>query len=149
MRGEVRDTLLSWAHGPEALRTAVARQGETSMSPSRSGMWVWARVVPDTVFDLSPREVRRLVVREEDRGATAIMADPARDMLWMVHLDSTGVSRYSAYDTRSAGYLGLRTVEPPFRPAVIRDGVVMGFKPVMGSIGLVAYDLHTERFARE
>lgn len=149
MRGETRDTLLSGEHGPEVLRAAVARPGETAMAPSRSGMWVWSRVAPDTVFDIAPRGVRRLVVRDEDTAAVALFSDPAREMLWLVHADSTRISRYSAYDTRSLAYLGQSTIDRPFRPAVIKDGVVMGFKPVKDGFGMIAFDLHADRFDRQ
>lgn len=148
MRGEVTDTLLAPGRGPEALRSAVARPGETALAPSRTGMWVWSRTAPDTVFELSPRETLRLVLRDADTTAVTMLSDPVREMLWMIHTDSTFVTTYSAYDTGSLAYLGERTVSKPFRPAAIYDGVLMGFQPVRNAFGMIAWDLHVERFKR-
>lgn len=163
MRGEERDTLLSAAHGPEALRTATAEPGETSMSPSTEGMWVYARTAPDTVFSVAPGGVRRLVVRDEDRAAVGILADRALDIVWLVHAEEPGVGRsYAAYDARlaapegeappadSVSFLGVRTTPDNFRPWVVHDGVIMGVRRIPGGgLALSAYALNADRFGRE
>jgi hypothetical protein len=153
LQGGSRDTLLSPTRGPEALRGATAGPGETLMSPSVSGMWVWTRLVPDTVFDVSPNGVRRLALRA-DEAPLGLFADPERQMLWIMQADTSAV-HLSAYDTRLAtesgegtAFLGERTIEDRFRPATVFDGVVAGFRPVLNSIAMTAYDLHPERFVR-
>lgn len=167
LRGESVDTLLSPRHGPEALRSSVARPGMTSMSPSRTGMWVWSRQAPQTVFHLSPRGARRLELRDADVTAEGILADPARDMLWTVRTDTTGTT-YSAYDTRgvtaaeaaevaeaadgmvgaAAAFLGTRTTPENFLPREIHDGVVVGITRSLGSMLVSARDLNVDRFER-
>jgi len=167
LQGGGRDTLLSPTHGPEALRDATAGAGETLMSPSTSGMWVWSQLVPDTVFDVTPKGTRRLPLRS-DESPFALFADPAREILWVLHPDTSRVV-LAAYDTGGAiepgaadavadtsavqaavPFLGVRTIDGRFRPAVIHDGVVMGFRPIPGgATAMSAYDLHTERFERE
>lgn len=162
MRGEERDTLLSAAHGPEVLRTATAEPGETSMSPSTEGMWVYSRAAPDTVFDLAPGGVRRLVVRPEDRSAVGVLADRALEIVWLVHAEEPGGARsYAAYDARLAAlegeapledsdaFLGVRTTPDNFRPWVVHDGVIMGVRRIPGgAIALSAYELNADRFGR-
>ena len=159
LRGEERDTLLSPSHGPETLRPSVARPGETSMAASSTGMWVWSRLAPDTIFELSPGGVRRLLVRPADTTAVAILSDRERDMLWLVHPD-TLVRRYSAYDARlaapegedpapgSLAYLGERTTPEGFGPAAVHDGIIMGVRRGPRGLRMMAYDLNADRFAR-
>lgn len=157
--GGARDTLLSESHGPEALRGASAMRGQTAMSASRTGMWVYSRATPDSVFEVSARGTRRLALRAQDTTAVGILADVPGELVWMVHSDSTGV-RYEAYDGRlataatdstavGAAHLGTRTTPLNFRPYVIHDGVVIGLRGLpSGGPGLVAFDLHADRFAR-
>jgi hypothetical protein len=160
LRGEGRDTLLSPEHGPEVLRTAAAEPGETSMSPSVTGMWVYSRAAPDTLFDLAPAGVRRLVVRAEDRSAVGVLADRKLEIVWLVHAEETGGARsYAAYDARlaapggepapadSVAFLGVRTTPENFRPWVVHDGVIVGVRRIAGGgIALSAYDLNADRF---
>ena len=162
LRGEGRDTLLSAAHGPEVLRTAAAEPGETSMAPSATGMWVYSRAAPDTLFDLAPAGVRRLVVRAEDRSAVGVLADRELEMVWLVHAeDASGARSYAAYDARlaapeaepppadSVAFLGVRTTPQNFRPWVVHDGVIVGVRRVSrGGLALSAYDLNADRFGR-
>jgi len=162
LRGEERDTLLSPAHGPEALRAATAGPGETSMSPSVEGMWVYSRAAPDTVYDLAPNGVRRLVVRDADRAGVGILADRALGIVWLVHAEEPGVGRaYAAYDARlaapegtappadSAAFLGVRTTPDNFRPWAVHDGVIVGVRRIPGrGLALSAYDLNADRLAR-
>jgi hypothetical protein len=162
LRGEGRDTLLSPAHGPEVLRTAAAEPGETSMSPSASGMWVWSRAAPDTVFDLSPGGVRRLLLRAEDTSAVGVLADRELEIVWLVHPEETGGARsYAAYDARlaapagepppegSVAFLGVRTTPENFRPWVVHDGVIVGVRRIAGGgLALSAYELNSDRFGR-
>lgn len=154
LQGNARDTLLSPTHGPESLRGATAGEGKTLMAPSASGMWVWSELVPDSVFDITPRGTRRLF-QQLPGQPLGMFADPVREMLWLV-LPASEEVRLAAFDTREAvaktpeAYLGDRTIEEPtFRPAAIFDGVVMGFRRIRGgAIAMNAYDLHTEAFNR-
>jgi hypothetical protein len=154
LQGTVRDTLLSPAHGPESLRGTMAGEGKTLMTPSASGMWVWSELVPDSVFDITPKGTRRLY-QQLPGQPLGMFADPVREMLWLVLPASAGV-RLAAFDTRAEvaetpqAYLGDRAIdEPSFRPAAVFDGVVMGFRRIQGgAIAMSAYDLHTEAFRR-
>lgn len=149
LRGEDPDTLLSPRHGPEALRGAVARPGETMMAPSARGMWVWSRVRADSVFEVTSRdETRAVEIRPEDRSGDVMLFDIPADILWIAHSDSTGSSRYSAYDVRTRSYLGSRTIEEIVRPAAVYDGILMAFRRVKDGIGMIAYDMRLERFDR-
>ncbi|MDX1579513.1 MAG: hypothetical protein R3266_13590, partial [Gemmatimonadota bacterium] len=171
LQGIERDTLLSAFHGPEALRPSIAERGETAMSPSNRGMWVWSKQAPERVYDLSPRGTRTIVLRPEDREEIGLLADRERGILWVVRPGAEEVT-YAAYDTRLAReldeavegevsdaedsivadsavtFLGLRTTPRGFRPMEIHDGIVMGVRVVRGGVGMIAYDLHAERFDR-
>jgi hypothetical protein len=154
LQGNARDTLLSPTRGPESLRGTTADEGETLMAPSASGMWVWSRLVPDSVYDITPKGTRRLYQQLAGQPL-GMFADPVREMLWLVLPASEGI-RLAAFDTRAEvaetpeAYLGDRIIdEPSFRPAAIFDGVVMGFRGIGGgAIAMSAYDLHTEAFNR-
>ena len=171
LQGMERDTLLSPSHGPEALRSSIAQRGETAMSPSTSGMWVWSRQAPDRVFDVTPRGTRVITLRPQDREGIGLLADRAQEILWVIRPDSSGAD-YMAYDARLArpldesgdesangaegaapadsvaAFLGVRTTGLNFQPMEIHDGVAMGFRRLAGGIGMIAYDLHADRFAR-
>ncbi|MFW6084611.1 MAG: hypothetical protein ACODAA_05305 [Gemmatimonadota bacterium] len=165
LQGNRPDTLLSPDHGPEALRSAVARRGETAMSPSDGGMWVWSREAPETVFDLTPRGTRAITLRPGDRGDIGLLADREREILWLVRPESDGAT-YMAYDARLArewteepsespaaadsadAFLGVRTTGEGFRPMVIHDGIVMGTRGLGAGLGMAAYDLRVDRLER-
>lgn len=163
LTGTRRDTLLSSGHGPATLRESGLRVGETVMSPSREGMWVWTTTAPDSVYDVTPGGTRRMALRDSDTAAVSMFADRKREILWMVRVDSAAM-KYAAYDTRwvasgdristdadtltNPPFLGTRTTPLSFRPMVIEDGVVMGFRQVRGGLRATAYDLAVERFAR-
>ncbi len=154
LQGGARDTLLSPAHGPESLRGMTAGVGEALMAPSVSGMWVWSDLVPDSVYDVTPKGTRRLLQSLPEKPL-GMFADREREVLWMVLQDSAGV-RLAAFDSRPQvaetpeAYLGDRTIEEPsFLPAAVFDGVVIGFRRMPGGgIAMSAYDLHTEAFNR-
>jgi len=150
--GTNRDTLLSPVVGPQALRGADATPGQTLIAPSDQGMWVWSKAVPDTVFEVAPRSARVIPVRVEDHDAIALLSDPASQMLWFTHGDSTNGS-YSAYDTRQgvdAGFLGVRTTTGQFSPRIVHDGIVMGwYRGLQGRPAAIAYDLNVTRFERQ
>ena len=160
LQGTVRDTLLSRAHGPEALRGASAASGETFMSPSPNGMWVWTRNNPNEAWNLAPRGHGMLPIRDADASMTGLLADRRLDMLWAVHVDSAG-TRLSAYDARDlvpevqvdsvnppTRYLGTRTTPANFAPWVVHDGIAIGLRRVMGTPSLTAYDLNVDRLER-
>ena len=160
LRGESRDTLLSPSHGPEALRDAPTAAGETSMNPSATGMWVWTKGSPNEAWNLAPRGNRVMGIRDADASAEGVLADREREMLWLVHGDSTG-TKYSAYDTRQTiaedemgdealpvPYLGTRTTPLNFAPWTIHDGIAIGLRQVRGAPFLTAYDLNADRLQR-
>jgi len=138
MLGVSRDTLLSADTGPSALRGALASAGETLITASGEGLWVWSKAVPDSVYEVAARSARVTPVRTEDHAAVGLMGDPAIDMLWFARAQP-GLARFSAYDTRvgvESAYLGTRTVESEFSPRLIYEGILMGW--ARGQQGLVA-----------
>lgn len=164
LQGNRPDTLLSPSHGPEALRSSVARRGETAMSPSTSGMWVWSRQAPERVYDVTPDGTQAITLRPEDREGIGLLGDPARDLLWVVRPE-VGRVLYAAYDARLAreldeseesaappdsatAFLGLRTTGTNFQPMEIHDGVVIGVRRVGPGVGMAAYDLHADMLDR-
>ena len=152
LRGLSPDTLLfPGSHGPESLWRAVALGGEVALDAADGGMWVLARAVPDTVFELAgARGGRKRTLRPDDATAFGILTDLERRLLWVVRLDSEseGAIRYSAYELDAPGtegadaaYLGERTTPPGFQPRAATDGVVIGIRMDRDGQKLAAYDM--------
>ena len=150
--GASRDTLLSPDTGPPSLRDARATPGQTLMASSGNGLWVWSKAVPDTIFEVGPRSARVIPVRPEDQSAIGLLSDPAADMLWLGHVETTS-GRYSAYDTRpgvSEPFLGTRTTGGQFSPRLVHDGILMGwYEGEQGRPAAKAFDLLVDRFRRQ
>jgi hypothetical protein len=151
MLGGSRDTLLSADAGPAALRGADASSGETLITASGKGLWVWSKTVPDSVYEVAARSARVIPVRTEDQTAAGLLGDPASDMLWLADMESD-LARFSAYDMRAgieSAYLGTRTVEGEFSPRLVYDGILMGW--ARGQLGLLAisFDLKTDQMVRQ
>ena len=144
--GGARDTLLSPDVGPAALRGASAARGETLITKSSGGLWVWSKAVPDSVYEVASRSARVIPVRLEDRTAVGLLSDPNRDMLWFAHVQEAGAS-YSAYDTRSdvaSPFLGTRTTPGGFSPRLVYDGILMGWTRGQYTLVAAAYDLKAD-----
>jgi len=141
--GGARDTLLSHDVGPAALRGAFAARGETLITKSAGGLWVWSKAVPDSIYEVASRSARVIPVRLEDRAAVGLLSDPARDMLWFAHVQEAGAS-YSAYDTRAeveSPFLGTRTTPAGFSPRHVYDGILMGWTRGRNTLVAASYDL--------
>lgn len=149
--GGARDTLLSPEVGPAALRGALATPGETLITSSGRGLWVWSRAAPDSVYEVATLSTRTVRVRVEDRSAVGLMGDPTRDMLWFAHVQPDSAS-YSAYDTRAGvtkTFLGTRTTPGGLSPRLVHDGILMGWSRGQQTMVAVSYDLKADRFVRQ
>jgi hypothetical protein len=151
MRGLHPDTLLyAGTHGPPALWQAIASSGELSLDGGESGLWAWAAVVPDTVFEITDSpQPRKRVLRPEDREARGVLVDLERGILWVVHPGARPEElRYSAYDASEPGtldaqqaFLGERSTVG-FWPWDAVDGTIMGFRrPTPGRFNVASYDM--------
>jgi hypothetical protein len=111
--------------GPESLRGAAAVGGELVAAPALSGLWVFAKAMSDTVFEVSGAgSSRKLVLPETDPFRAGVLADLQQEILWIVAPRPTGGLGYEAYDISGAGddgiidgaaaYLGFRTTPPSF-----------------------------------
>lgn len=148
--GGARDTLLSPDVGPAALRNALGTPGETLITASSMGLWVWSKAAPEFVYEVAARSARTIPVRAEDYGAVGLMGDPTRDMLWFAHVQETG-SSYSAYDTRAdaeTAFLGTRTTPGGFGPRLVFDGILMGWTRGQRTLVAAAYDLQADELER-
>lgn len=148
--GGARDTLLSPDVGPVALRGALTTPGETLITASRKGLWVWSKVAPDSVFEVAARSARVVPIRVEDHDAVGLLSDPTRDMLWFVHVTDEG-SSYSAYDTRAdaeAPFLGTRTTPGGFSPRLVFDGILMGWTRGLITFVAASYELNADELRR-
>lgn len=134
LRGEQRDTVLfPGLHGPESLWTAPAEPGDLALEAGSHGLWAWARVAADTVFEITlASTARKRVLRTQDQDPSGILVDSEREILWVVSHGEEGQIRYAAYDTGVPGlvgpedsYLGERTTTG-FDPKLAKDGVVIG-----------------------
>ncbi|MBT8478494.1 MAG: hypothetical protein KJO06_06225, partial [Gemmatimonadetes bacterium] len=136
--GQNPDTLLSRDQGPETLRGARAARGGLVTSPSMSGLWVFSKAAPDTVFEVSSTgPSRKLVLPEADTMRAGILADLQQEILWLVASRPLGGFDYEAYDISSSGeggvidggqaYLGARTTPLSFIGRVAFDGSVSGW----------------------
>ena len=134
LRGEQRDTVLfPGLHGPESLWTAPAEPGDLALDAGSYGLWAWARVAADTVFEITlASTARKRVLRTQDQDPIGILVDSEREILWVVSHGEEGQIRYAAYDTGVPGlvgpedsYLGERTTTG-FDPKLAKDGVVIG-----------------------
>jgi hypothetical protein len=137
-RGLGADTLLSAGVGPESLRGAAAVGGELVAAPALSGLWVFAKAMSDTVFEVSGAgSSRKLVLPETDPFRAGVLADLQQEILWIVAPRPTGGLGYEAYDISGAGddgiidgaaaYLGFRTTPPSFLAKAAFDGSVSGW----------------------
>ncbi len=150
LRGDQPDTLLfSGTYGPEALWSAIAEPGHLALDAGAAGMWAWARVAADTVFEVTPgSSARKRVLRLQDQDPLGILVDSEREILWVVSPDEEDRRRYAAYDIRSPGlsgpedsYLGERTTTG-FDPKLAKDGVLIGrVQSVSSGMKLAAYDM--------
>lgn len=149
--GGERDTLLSPDIGLAALRGAAATPGETLITSSGRGLWVWSKAVPDTIFEIAAQSARKIPVRTEDHDAIGLLGDPTRDMVWFAHVQPDSAS-YSAYDTRAGvtdAFLGTRTTPGGFSPRLVHDGILMGWSRGQRTMVAVSYDLHADEFSRQ
>ena len=145
------DTLLQrGSHGPAALWEVVASPGELSLDGGESGMWAWAKTVPDTVFEITDSpQARKRILRPEDRAAQGVLIDIERGILWVVRAgDEDAELRFSAYDATEPGtveaqnaFLGERSTVG-FWPWDAVDGTIMGLRSAKaGGYNLASYDM--------
>jgi hypothetical protein len=144
------DTVLSpGTHGPETLWDAAARPEYLALDAGARGVWTWARLAADTVFELTAAaDGRRRVLRPQDQDPLGIMVDSERQILWVVSPLEADRLRYAAYDIQAPGlvepaasFLGERTTAG-FDPKVAKDGVVIGRVQSRSSgTKLAAYDM--------
>ena len=137
--GQDPDTLLSPDVGPESLRQAPAVRGSLVATPSMSGLWLFARAMSDTVFQVSGAEPsRNLVLPETDTLRAGVIADLQQQILWVVTPRLTGGLDYEGYDISdsvdgseiidgAAAYLGARSTPRHFSAKVAFDGTVSGW----------------------
>ncbi len=137
--GQDPDTLLSPAVGPESLRQAPAVRGSLVATPSMSGLWLFARAMSDTVFEVSGvGPSRKLVLPETDTLRVGVIGDLQQQILWVVTPRPTGGLDYEAYDISDSGdgaeiidgataYLGARSTPQYFSAKVAFDGTVAGW----------------------
>lgn len=134
--GAKPDTLLAEHVGPEALRSVYAAGGSLTVSPSLSGLWVLARDVPDTVFEVtSSIPARKIVLPEFDVLRGGVIADVQEQIVWLLSPHPAGGVDYEAFDVSrgqevidgSEAYLGARTTPDGFTPKVAREGLVLGW----------------------
>lgn len=136
--GENRDTLLTADVGPETLRGITARAGNLTAAPSESGLWLYAREVPDTVFEVAGSGPgRKMVLPEADTMRVGVIADLDEQILWLLARRPEGGLDYEAFDVSSTGagevieggqrYLGARTTPQGFVGKVAAEGAIIGW----------------------
>ncbi len=137
--GQDPDTLLSPDVGPESLRHAPAVRGSLVATPSMSGLWLFAKAMSDTVFEVSGvGPSRKLVLPETDTLRAGVIADLQQQILWVVTPRPTGGLDYEGYDISDSGdgaeiidgataYLGPRSTPQYFAAKVAFDGTVSGW----------------------
>jgi len=150
LKGADPDTVLSpGTYGPEALWNATAEPGDLAIDAGSSGLWIWARVAADTVFEINAgSNGRKRLLRQQDQDPLGVLVDSERHILWIVSLDEADRRRYAAYDIQAPGlvepvdsFLGERTTTG-FDPKVAIDGVVVGrVRSVKLGTKLAAYDM--------
>jgi len=144
------DTVLSpGTHGPEALWNAVAESGHLALDEGSRGLWAWASVAADTVFEITAgSDGRKRLLRQQDQAPIGVLVDAERQILWLVSPGEGNRLRFAAYDTRAPGlarpgdaFLGERT-PTGFDPSVAVDGVIVGrVASVRSGKKLAAYDM--------
>jgi hypothetical protein len=137
--GQDPDTLLSPDVGPESLRQEPAVRGSLVATPSMSGLWLFAKAMTDTVFEVSGvGPSRKLVLPETDTLRVGVIGDLQQQILWVVTPRPTGGLDYEAYDISDSGdgaeiidgataYLGARSTPQYFSAKVAFDGTVSGW----------------------
>lgn len=137
--GQDPDTLLSPDVGPESLRQEPAVRGSLVATPSMSGLWLFAKAMSDTVFEVSGvGPSRKLVLPETDTLRVGVIGDLQQQILWVVTPRPTGGLDYEAYDISYSGdgaeiidgataYLGARSTPHYFSAKVAFDGTVSGW----------------------
>jgi len=136
--GRNADTLLSPYVGPESLRTTPALSGRLVSTPATSGLWIFGKVMSDTVFQVSGAgPSRKLALPETDTLRAGVLADLQQEILWVLTPRPTGGLDYEAYDISGAeddgiidgrqAYLGARTTPLGFWAKVAYDGSVSGW----------------------
>lgn len=151
INGEGRDTLLGPNHGPPALRGLATPIGDVFVAPSRAGFWVWARSVPDTVFEIAPFERgRRVILEPEHREITGLMNDRQKGILWAMVSDTAGIA-FQAYDHAQPGpdgrapFVATRRVPATVLPFDANDGILVAWAKTMGGEYLTrAYDMKVD-----
>lgn len=150
LTGTNPDTVLSpGAHGPEALWNAAAEPGYLALDAGARGLWAWARVAADTVFEITAySDGRKRLLRQQDQDPLGVLVDSERQILWIVSRGEGNRRRFAAYDIRAPGlagpedsFLGERTTTG-FDPKVAVDGVIVGrVASVRSGTKLAAYDM--------
>jgi len=150
LTGTNPDTVLSpGTHGPEALWNAAAEPGSLALDAGSRGLWAWARVAADTVFEITAdSDGRKRLLRQQDQDALGVLVDSERQILWIVSPGEGNQRRFAAYDIRAPGlarpedsFLGERTTTG-FDPKVAVDGVIVGrVASVRSGTKLAAYDM--------
>jgi hypothetical protein len=149
--GEGRDTLLGPEHGPPALRGLTTPYGDVFVAPSRAGFWIWARSVPDTVFEIAPLDRgRRVVLEPRHRAIAGLMNDRQEGILWAMTGDTAGIALH-AYDHArpgpdgSAPYVATRRVPGTVLPFDANAGILVAWTRTMGGEFLTrAYDMKVD-----
>jgi len=147
LMGDRTDTLVGPNHGPATLGVLSANPRETSLAGSETGMWIWSKAVPDTVYDVGIHApVRKLVLRERDRAGLGVLHDLESQLLWVVHEDTAGLA-YAGYDVGLEGetlgsdtYIGTWTTPPGFTPKAASAGLLIGTEPLGNALLFSAYD---------
>jgi hypothetical protein len=151
-RGGRPDTLLkAGTHGPPSLWDVTALAGELSLDGGESGLWAWARAVPDTVFEITDsQDARKRILRAEDQvDVRGVLADLERGILWVVRAgEGQDELRYAAYDATQPGTLDAQDAflcertTVGFWPWDAVDGTIMGFtRPTPGRYNVASYDM--------
>lgn len=135
--GQDQDTLLSPDVGPESLRDAKAFRRNVIVTPASGGLWVFSRTMSDTVFEVSARTARKLVLPETDSLRVGVIADLQQQILWVVSPNPPSGLDYEAFDISGeaeggiidggSAYLGARTTPGGFSPQTAYDGTVSGW----------------------
>jgi hypothetical protein len=104
-----------------------------------SGLWLFAKAMSDTVFEVSGvGPSRKLVLPETDTLRAGVIADLQQQILWVVTPRPTGGLDYEGYDISDSGdgaeiidgasaYLGARATPQYFSAKVAFDGTVSGW----------------------
>ena len=150
MDGSGRDTLLGPNHGPPALRGLATPIGDVFVAPSAAGFWVWARSVPDTVFEIAAQDRgRRVVLEPEHRDVAGLMNDREEGILWAMGSDTAGIA-FHAYDHGRPGpdgapYAATRIVPSTVLPFDANAGILIVWARTTGGEFLTrAYDMKVD-----